>query len=189
MLIGTDDKSKALYHLIRPLPKGSYTVDIRLEYLQDWILNQERDMLAVGGSFELCPDFQRGHVWNEKQQIAYCEALLGDKAPRNILFNCPNWQTNELHGDINPQTMQCIDGLQRLTAVLRFVNNEIKVFGEFVASDFDGTAFDIRRFRLTLTVYEYKHRNELLQFYVDLNSAGTAHTEEELQRVKDLMKQ
>jgi len=59
--------------------------------------------------FEICPDFQRGHVWDDAKSIAYVEfCLKGGVSARTLFFNCPGWQ--------NKGPMQLVDGLQRLTA-------------------------------------------------------------------------
>lgn len=59
-------------------------------------------MEGLGGSFELNPDFQRGHVWTDSQRTAYAEAFIR-KATGRILFNCPGWSKAYLEGDIQQQ--------------------------------------------------------------------------------------
>ena len=39
---------------------GSYQVDVQMEYLIKWI-----DEMIQNEGLQLCPDFQRGHVWTE----------------------------------------------------------------------------------------------------------------------------
>jgi hypothetical protein len=82
--------------------------------------------------------------------------------------------------------MQCVDGLQRLTAVRRFLAGEIKAFG-MVAKEFTGTPFDPRRYMLRMAVHVYQTRAELLQYYIDLNAGGTPHEPEEIERVRALL--
>lgn len=41
---------------------------------------------------DLDPDFQRGHVWSQQQQIKYVEYVLrGGNLNRHIIFNCPGF--------------------------------------------------------------------------------------------------
>lgn len=71
---------------------------------------------------QLNPDFQRGHVWIENQQIKYIEYILrGGKTARVIYLN------------------------------------------------------------------NLKTRKEVLQWYLEFNSYGTIHTEEEINKVKKLL--
>jgi len=129
---------------------------------------------------QLNPDFQRGHVWAEDQQISYIEFLLkGGKSARIIYFNHPNWMGN-WQGDF-----VCVDGLQRLTAVMRFFNNEIKVFDTYYKDFEDKLHSDID---LIFNVNNLKTKKEVLQWYLEMNSGGTIHTEEEISRVKELLK-
>ena len=45
---------------------GSYQVDMSWEYMVEWI-----DKLVKEQGLQLNPDFQRGHVWTEEQQIKF----------------------------------------------------------------------------------------------------------------------
>lgn len=180
-------KAQALYGLIRPQPKAAYTVDVHLDYMEDFFQKQMVELPSMGGSFDLAPDFQRGHVWSDTQRVAYIEAVLRGTAPTRILFNCPGWQRNDAGGgDIPEYTFQCVDGLQRLTAVRKFLAGEYTIFGGLSVEDLKGTPFALSRFRFQFCVYEFRHRAELLQFYLDLNEGGTVHAPSELDRVRQL---
>jgi len=153
---------------------GSYQVNMPLRFLQEKITEWQNDL-----NLQLDPDFQRGHVWSEEQQISYMEFLLrGGKSARVIYFNHPGWM-----GSFKGEFV-CVDGLQRLTACLKFLNNELKVFGLYY-DEFDGDLpFDID---LLFNVNNLKTKAEVLVWYLEFNTGGTVHTEEEIQRVKDLL--
>lgn len=187
-----DGKSQALFDVVRPMPQASYTVDWNLSMLEATIADIEAGMADAGGVFELNPDFQRGHVWTDAQRTAYVEALIRKTTSGRILFNCPGWSRSHSGvGDIKENTFQCIDGLQRLTAVRKFMGGEISVFGGMSAADLKGAPFDPFRlaYRLQIGIYEFTSRAELLQFYLDLNSGGTVHTSQEIERVRGLLLQ
>ena len=197
---GTSDKHwnslspehQALYLKVRPMPNAAYTVDWLLSGLEKSLASIQSSMEMAGGSFDLNPDFQRGHVWTDAQRAAYVEALLRNMTTGRILFNCPGWTNNpDAGGDIPSNTFQCIDGLQRLTAVRKFLAGEISVFGGMVAEDLRGSPFDPFRmtYRLQIGVYEFSTRAELLQFYLDLNVGGSAHEPQEIERVRGLLAQ
>lgn len=180
--------SQELYLKIRPMPRATYTVDIHLSALEDFLARQQADIESMGGSFELEPDFQRGHVWNAGQRIRFVEGLLRSTANCGLLFNCPGWERAGVPGgDIPDHTFQCVDGLQRLTAVRKFMAGEFSVFDELYACDLQGTPFDPRRYRVSVSVFEFNHRHDLLDFYIRLNRGGTVHSDEELERVQDLL--
>lgn len=183
------DQHKALYALVRPQTKATYTVDLRLDGLEHFLSSTANDIVGMGGSFELEPDFQRGHVWTDSQRSLFIESLLRGCAPKSILFNCPGWSMRCDRGDIPEHTFQCVDGLQRLTAVRMFLANEICVFGELRATDLCGSPFDPRRYTLSAAIYEFSSRADLLNFYLDLNSGGTVHADSELRRVRELLQE
>lgn len=157
---------------------GNYTVNMGLEYFVNWI-----DEHIKGLELQLNPDFQRGYVWNQEQQIAYIEFLLkGGKTARTIYFNHPEWMGN-WQGEF-----VCVDGLQRITAIQKFINNEIPAFGYFI-NDYEDKRILLRKIDVIINVNNLKTRKEVLQWYIEFNSGGTVHTEEEINRVKKLLEE
>ncbi|WOE40724.1 DUF262 domain-containing protein [Acinetobacter chinensis] len=170
--------------LIKPVERPIRNFHCGFNYLETWIA-QEAEYNALGIDFN--PDFQRGHVWTEQQQIHYLENVLRrivDESGLTIRFNNPVWSDTEITGDLPEQTV-CIDGLQRITAIRKFIKGELNVFG--IKHDELPIRVILRDLRIVIQLYEFKNKKDLLQFYLDLNSGGTAHTEVELNRVRSLM--
>jgi uncharacterized protein with ParB-like and HNH nuclease domain len=156
--------------------QGNYSPTMRLREFIKWI---DENIEELG--LQLNPDFQRGHVWTEEQQIKYIEHLLkGGRTANVIYFNHPNWM-GSWKGDF-----VCVDGLQRTTAIQRFMNNEIPVFGIYL-DEFEDKDYMLRSIEIIVNVNNLKTRKEVLQWYIEFNSAGTIHTEEEINRVKLLL--
>jgi uncharacterized protein with ParB-like and HNH nuclease domain len=136
---------------------------------------------------QLNPDFQRGHVWNEQQQIDFIENLLQGGAinGRLIILNWPYpYEPNPYNGEYNDFVL--IDGLQRLTALERFWNNEIQVFGYYKK---EYTGYIPLCISMGIQICNLKTKKEVLQLYLEINDTGVHHTPEELNRVKQLMQQ
>jgi hypothetical protein len=172
--------------IIRPLPNHIWAADFPLRNLEEALFAFAKDW----GGVNLTPDFQRGHVWTQEQQERLMEALLRGALPSSALliqFNCPHWNDDHVPTDL-PYEVQCVDGLQRITAIRRFLKSEIRAFG-MVVDDFSGTRFDINRsfFAVKFAMHDFKTRAELLQYYLDLNDGGTPHTREEIDRVRGLL--
>lgn len=180
-------KHQALYLLVRPLPTAAYTVDWMLNGLEGMLARTKVDVEGAGGTFDLIPDFQRGHVWTPEQRSYFVEGLIRKTAQAKVLFNCPGWTKASADvGDIPDHTFECIDGLQRLTTLQMYMRGEVEVFGGYTAAQLKGSPFDTRSFRLQISVYEFNWRSDLLQFYLDLNQGGTVHSEAELCRVREM---
>lgn len=171
--------------IIKPLRTAQYEVD------HDW-RSFQRSLMGYGqdyGGLELNPDFQRGHVWTADQQRHFVENVLRGVVSSSgfvIQFNCPNWENHNYSGDL-PLGFQCIDGLQRITAVQAFLGGHVRPFG-LSAGELDGSYFSMRgsRYRFRMAVHDFQSRSELLQHYLDLNAGGTPHTAEEIERVRGL---
>lgn len=121
----------------------------------------------------------------EQQQIAFLEYFFrGGKSGLVCYFNKPDWNIHVPDEAYNEYV--CVDGLQRITACLRFVNNEIPIFGCYY-KDFE----DKPRMKhtLRLNVNNLKTEKEVLQWYIDMNVGGTPHTLEEIERVKKMIEE
>ena len=152
---------------------GDYAIDAGIENLVEHINEWEEEL-----GLQLCPDFQRGHVWNEHQQIAYIEYLIrGGESGRDVYFNHPGWMSN-FNGEF-----VCVDGLQRITAIKRFIGCEIPAFGAYYDQYEDKRAMR-RNITIRIHVNDLKTRAEVLRWYVEMNEGGTPHTEKELDRVR-----
>ena len=172
--------------LIKPIERPIRNFHCGFNYLETWIQG-ESEYCADGIDFT--PDFQRGHVWTEQQQVYFLENVLRrivDESGLTIRFNNPAWREVDLNGDLPEQTV-CVDGLQRLTAIRKFIKGELTVFG--IKHDDLPIRVILRDLRIVIQMYDFQNKKDLLQFYLDINSGGTAHTEVELNRVRALMKE
>ena len=187
----TDSKRRdaELRAIIKPIPGHVYAADIRVNRLTAILQEQAADY----GSVERNPDFQRGHVWTPEQQTAYVEAYLrgalGEEL-RTITWNCPQFAgpavEDRAPSDL-PQGFQCLDGLQRLTALEAWIKGDVQPFG-LTLDDLQGTAFDPHRmsYMIRFSVFAFQTRAEVLDYYLAINSGGTVHSQEELDRVRKL---
>ena len=153
---------------------GRYQVDTPIKHLdekiKDWVDN-------LGLDFDV--DFQRGHVWTEEQQISFVEFILKGGTTTPIYFNHPNWM-NSFEGDF-----VIVDGKQRLTAILKFLADDLKAFGSKL-SDFENLY--LNTFDIKININDLKTKKEVYNWYLEINSGGTPHTEDELQKVRNLLK-
>lgn len=155
---------------------GTYQVNTPLRNL----LNVLKEWVEDYG-LQLNPDFQRGYVWTQEQQIKYVEYLLkGGKSARVVYLNHPGWM-NSYKGDF-----VCVDGLQRLTACSDFLNNKFPVFGVLYKDFEDRISNDVD---LLVNVNNLKTKREVLQWYLEMNSGGTVHTIEELNKVRNMLQE
>jgi hypothetical protein len=157
---------------IPQFPKAHWEVDIfwdRLEVELGYALE-------IG--LDLNPDFQRGHVWTESQQREYVEYVLqGGEAGKSILFNCPRWPSRS-------ENYVILDGLQRLTAVRRFLADDLAVFGHR-RRDWTGPLRYYAAFRWR--ILSLPDRPSVLRYYLAMNGGGTPHSPAELDKVKKLL--
>ena len=157
--------------------RPTYHNDVPLDYVEKWINDQIKSL-----GLQLNPDFQRGHVWTEEQQILYIEYLLhGGASGKDFYFN----RIGGMHNFKNLKAdFVCVDGLQRITAILAFVHNEIPAFS-YHARDYDDLRFADVMF--SFYINDLTSKKDVLRWYIEMNSSGTIHTKEELEKVKKMI--
>lgn len=159
-----------------------YEITLHFSYIESALEEYFTDY-----KLDLNPPFQRGHVWTEQQQSAYIEFLLrGGKSANIIYFNCPYFV--DLEPEKYDMDMVCVDGLQRLTAIRRFLKNEIKAFNHYI-DEFEDANILKRKYSIKFNINNLSTKKDVLQWYLDFNSGGTIHTEEELNRVRNMLKE
>ena len=132
---------------------------------------------------EMEPEFQRNHVWTEEQQISYMEYLVRnpmDSKAKTFTLSSETWNTYKSKDNV----IYLVDGLQRLTAIKRFLNNEITIYNYYL-KDFESTLF-LKRIYLDIYVYDLPYK-DMLKLYMNMNSGGVLHTKEEIDKVKRLL--
>lgn len=181
---------------------GSYEVNVPLDYLDEHITRYQQ-VERGSAPLNLLPDFQRGHVWLPTQQTAYVEFFLrGGMTGRTIYMNCPNWgHFNAIKPGMYNEFV-IVDGLQRLTALLKFVRGELPAFGHYVCVSNAQLAPGVQcgplfedRLRMSdagsnlrINVNNLKTRSAVLQWYLEMNEGGTPHTKLELDKVRDMLR-
>lgn len=153
---------------------GGYSVHVPLHHFERSFAHY------LENGLEVTPEFQRGHVWTYKQREAYLEFFMkGGKSGREILFNCPSWQSG------GRSNFVLVDGLQRLTTIRLFLSDRLLVFGSKYSEFIDNP--DTCVHSLIFVVNNLKTDIEVLQWYIELNSGGTPHTEDEINKVKEMI--
>lgn len=172
------DGTYARFEDIPPLtPWGNYAVDVPWGQLESFLAD-----LASPHGLDLDPDFQRGHVWTQAQQVRYVEFVLrGGRSGRELLFNQPNFQSGGRKGC----PVQIVDGKQRLQAVRAFLSDGIPAFGTLRSGYTDAMTMTGPRF--TVVVNNLETRAAVLRWYLELNAGGTPHAPEEIERVRRLL--
>lgn len=154
-----------------------YRINLSWGFLEDHFKRWEEYY-----NLEYDPDFQRGHVWTEEQQKKYVEyCLRGGYYGRDLMFNSFRFTSGERH------PMVLVDGLQRLTAIRKFIKNELRVFNSFTLEELDKPEVILLKEDFIINVHSLPGKQAVYKWYLELNQEGTPHTHEELLRVEKLM--
>jgi hypothetical protein len=155
------------YKDIPKLPHCRYRVQIDWDFLESWVTKQRN-----GPGLDLEPEYQRDYVWTLDQKIKFVEYILrGGQSGRELYFNCPSWQTRY------NTPLEIVDGKQRLSAALDFLQNRIPAFGTY-AKDFTGYPSD-GHFHMNINTLTRKL--DVVNWYLGMNTGGSIHTEKDLE--------
>jgi hypothetical protein len=131
------------------------------------------------------PPFQREHVWTDEQAIAFVDSARRGLPLGTYTFNSTMSMPEAKRLDANGKVsyfadLWLLDGMQRLTALQRFFNDEFKVEGKYWGE------VDLVEKRFFLgdvhfAGYETNLVDETVMrlLYDSVNFGGTAHQEHE----------
>jgi hypothetical protein len=162
------------FNEIPQFPHCDYQIHVMWESLERHLATE------VEGGLDLNPDFQRGHVWTKEQQSRYVEYILrGGQSGKDLYFNHPRYQAGE------SGIYVIVDGKQRLEAVRSFLRGDTPAFGAY-RSEWTGNMRGLF-LRFSWNVASLRTRADVLEWYLDFNSGGTVHAQEEIDRVRQLL--
>lgn len=106
--------------------------------------------LIDDGDLELNPDFQRNFIWDRNRQSLLIESmLLGLPLPSIYLSQYDDGR------------LTVVDGLQRLTTIRRFLNNELRLTGLEYLRDCEGFTFEELRQKKILNDLQLRQFNQI----------------------------
>lgn len=137
--------------------------------------------------FILQPDYQRDHVWTDEQMAEFMGFLLEGGRTQNLV-----WNDRGL-----PDGYAVVDGQQRLQSILSFMDNEIPARVEdpetgepwdIYVEDLNDQSMTVLSNSVTVPVGIVElSREEVLKLYIKLNSGGTVHDQDEIDRVRSIL--
>lgn len=162
------DETIHIKDLHKPL-RGS-VVSVSLDFLK----------MELDRGYDLDPDFQRDHVWTDEQASEFVGFILeGGRTGQPIVVNTRRYEDEGIK--------IVVDGKQRLTSLLRWLDGEIPAIlcdgRQIYRDDIEGrlSRVDLSFLRVNMT------RDEMLAYYIKTNSGGTVHSEDEIERVRQLL--
>lgn len=159
------------------------------DYLHDRIYNERRANLDGD------VDFQRDYVWTleQKQQLIY--SILNEMPIGNFYINAFNVYSVAKELGVTTQELSNLndvlyDGKQRISTIVSFMLNEFPVVinGEDYFFGNLSPKLKNRFYSTNVTVYEtsFTNRNDLIDYYVRINTSQTRHSTDDIQRAISL---
>ena len=165
-----------------PFNRIRYRVTIQLKRAINSIMNythmdgSDIDMERI---FEAIPKFQRDNdKWTTKMQQGFIENIIMGFKTDILLFEV---------GDKGYIDCMILDGLQRITAIYKFLNNDLLVFGKTLDELMDGGI--LRGFNdgyINLNIFTFDTEAEAVQYYIDINENIT-HSNDDIIRAKNYL--
>jgi hypothetical protein len=173
----TETKTKSKFQILLDKVKMMEFIGYQVNIFWDGL---ESNIKSFG---LIVPDFQRSpDAWTEDQRRMFIEFILkGGTSASDIYIN--------EYSVIEPYVL--VDGLQRITSVRRFLNNEFPIFLDYnhkkgyFFKDLDDKL--PRNANFVFKINKLKSREAVLKWYIDLNEGGTIHTKEDIDKVRDLL--
>jgi hypothetical protein len=119
----------------------------------------------------MTPKFQRENTkWSREMQMSFVENVVSGFRSDIMFYYISSEDAGFCY---------ILDGLQRMTAIGAFVNNELPIFGEYYYSDIVASA-GLGRATITLKIYEFLNHKSACEHYIAMNKNIT-HSPEDLE--------
>lgn len=130
------------------MPDGSIDIypnaEVRISRMQYSLLHLKR-LYEARGELIIDPDFQRGNVWNSRQRSELIESILmGIPLPIIYLFESIDGRK------------QVVDGRQRITAIIDFLNDKLRLTDLKILGGLNGFTFSRLEPKLQGIVEDYQ---------------------------------
>jgi len=124
--------------------------------------------------FEIAvPEFQRSNdQWSKEMQISFVENVIKGYNSKIQLYT------------LNKQMLidcKILDGLQRLTALAKFIDGEINIFDDVSFNDIQDNILKGLTINIEIEIFKFKNQNEAIDFYVEMNENIT-HSAEDISK-------
>jgi len=169
-------------------PHNLQVSQMDLTYLLETAFNPINVILDPHISINPSPSFQRDFVWNVEQKQSFIDSIL-KKIPLGAFYinrNLNDLTLGEGYGKI------LWDGKQRLHAVMSFYQDEFQVFyeGQWLFYSEMKPAFNraIRGVQVVTLISSYTTLEEIIDAYVMVNGKQIKHTDEDLKKATDTLK-
>lgn len=170
---------------MRSMPRTE-SCDYPWSYILNMVLGSAT---AVYDRINMDPDYQRGHVWIDRQASLFLGHVLDGGDIPKIYLQRYDSQANVGPGeDYLRMPMEIIDGKQRLQAIARWMRDEIPALcHDSTVIWYRDTSIPERRSLMLRLYYVDLPRAARLRFYLRLNRGGSVHTDGEIARVEALL--
>ena len=180
-----------------PFNKGYYSVNVQLKSLLTGVMFYIQDGYdeVKGESFPVdetkwktedlfhygIPGFQRdNNKWSTSMQVKFVENCLLGHITEILLYN-----TKEINDAVGLSRMWVLDGQQRLTALLMFLDGELKVFGGYTVTTLrEGFEPILRGNSIKVKAYTFADEREAIDFYIAMNE-GITHSPEDITKARE----
>ncbi len=131
------------------------------------------------------PNYQRPLVWTLKQKQDFVLFIL--RGGRSDLIVSDNFARDDIDllNDMNIADYDFIDGQQRINALIDFYNGKFDI--EFNGQILNNKTYDVNKISVTVGILNFKNLQQILQYYIDINTLGSQHEVNDIKIAVDLL--
>lgn len=156
--------------------------DLRIHFKQMSIQSLFTKVYSFGVDFE--PEYQRGYVWSSEDKVALLDSIFNNIEIGKFAFidnSDTKWKETGLSYEI-------LDGKQRLSTLCEFREGKFEYNGFKFNQLYPLDRAHILNFPVSIAEIRDATEQDVLKYFVKLNSNGKVMSEDHLSKVKSLIK-
>jgi uncharacterized protein with ParB-like and HNH nuclease domain len=125
------------------------------------------------------PEYQRGLVWNDTQKTYLIDSIFND-------IDIGKFVLIKLEFEENRESYEILDGKQRLSTIIDFIEDKFKINGYFFSelSKSDKRSFFNKRISIGFSDERNFDKDKVIEYFIRLNVSGTPIEKEFLDNLK-----
>ena len=168
---------------------SAYVVDVHLSRFLVHLMQlsglevDSSEAVTADDIFQAVPSFQRDNdKWTVEMQINFIEKIICGYRTSISLYELKSAEQTFSSLD----DCKILDGLQRITAIYKFLTGQIKAFGKTYKELSDDRIITATSVPINIKVFSFTSEEEAISFYIEINENIT-HSKADIDKAKKIL--
>ena len=165
------------------IPRFEPVDDVRFNYSQQTISSFHSLVYYFG--MDLNPDYQRELVWDLEDKLKLVDSIFSNVDIGKFAFIRRSYDRT---GNSTPHLYEILDGKQRLSTIIEFMEDRFKWRGFFYSELHNKDQWHFDNYKIAVAETDNMSKEQIYRYFLKLNTGGKPIATEHLDKIEALLK-